>query len=432
MEMKVRNMRLLTSCLMIFLCLMVASYLRKANSLNVQWCSQQEVGYSQIEGSGSYSVTTTSTNLKYSQYLQESLQSYRLYHAARRRELAVGETSRTLTWYCDSECGGIGDRVKGMYRAFLLALVTNRTFFIHMSDQVQSTMFLEPGGIDWRPVHKCVDLHHKQTVQPFSVFNRVFGVKGNLSLELNRLEAVDNMYISGQGRIPGTVRSILQSEISAKLSPSHLGLLQAVLESGSGASLHYFTSELYQFLFRLPQQVQQMTKNKLAELKLKPHRFVTVHIRTGFKNSIMGEIVPLSAQFWKGTRFARSQDSWRHMIDCALNVSDLKFGTNSTILVASDDREPKNWAVSEYKSRVAMLDIEPVHVANKLILGVFNAKSRKDYLDTWVELSVMAQSVAIVSIRSGYAEVASHMGSIDPLSVFIYDIPLKTCSHLKL
>ena len=426
--MKVRNMRLLTSCLMIFLCLMVASYL-KVNSLNVQWCSQQEVGYLQIEGSGSYSVTT---NLKYSQYLQESLQSYRLYHAARRRELVAGETSRTLTWYCDSGCGGIGDRVKGMYRAFLLALVTNRTLFIHMSDQVQSTVFLEPGGIDWRPVHRCVDLHHKQTVQPISLFNRVFGVKGNLSLELNRLEAVDNMYISGQGRIPGTVRSILQSEISAKLSPSHLGLLQAVLESGTGASLHYFTSELYQFLFRLPQQVQQMTKNKLAELKLKPHRFVTVHIRTGFKNSIMGEIVPLSAQFWKGTRFARSQDSWRHMIDCALNVSDLKFGTNSTILVASDDREPKNWAVSEYKSRVAMLDIEPVHVANKLILGVFNAKSRKDYLDTWVELSVMAQSVAIVSIRSGYAEVASHMGPIDPLSEFIYDIPLKTCSHLKL
>ena len=70
-----------------------------------------------------------------------------------------------------------------------------------------------------------------------------------------------------------------------------------------------------------------------------------------------------------------------------------------------------------------MLDIDPVHMVNKLTMGVFRSKSGEVYLDTWV---VMAQSWAIVNIYSGYAEVAGHMGSMDPHSVYIYDISQKT------
>jgi hypothetical protein len=435
MKVKKSTLHLFRAVLLMSLCVTVLYCLRNTRTQSAVLCSQQKVIYTRNEEDlqRTFSVTVDSRSLRYSQLLQDILWSYQHYHADRRRELGGGRTSRTLTWYCDSDCGGIGDRVKGMYRAFLLALVTNRTFFIHMSDQVQSTMFLEPNSIDWRPVHKCIELHREQTLQPFSVLNKVFGARGNLSLELNRLEAVDDMYISGKGCIPCTLKSILQSAVSATLSPSHLGLLEAVLESGTGgASLHSFTSKLYDFLFRLPQQVTQMTDSKLAQLKLKPRGFVAVHIRTGFKNSLLGEISLLNTQFWKSTRFARSQDSWRNILNCALNISDSKFGTNSTVLVVSDDREPKNWAAFVYKSRVTMLDIDPVHVANKLTLGFLKARSRDEYLDTWVELSVMAQSWGIVSIHSGYSEVASHMGPIDPLSVYTYDISLKTCSHLTL
>ena len=64
-----------------------------------------------------------------------------------------------------------------------------------------------------------------------------------------------------------------------------------------------------------------------------------------------------------------------------------------------------------------MLDIDPVHMSIPLGLGDLRARPREDYLDTWVELSVMAQSWAIVGIHSGYTVVASHMGSIEPQSV---------------
>ena len=409
--------------------------LRNTCSQTALLCAQQEVGYSRGEASGTFSLTADEGNhLKYSPLLQDILRSYQHYHRVRRKELAAGNISKTLTWYCikGAGCNGIGDRVIGMCVAFLLAVVTNRTFFIHQSDEVQNTMFLEPSAIDWRPIHKCVELRHDQMLAHFgrpSNFQNWLMVTMNFSLELNRLSDFDSIYISDKEEFYETIMSIRHSVIYDNLSPLHHRLLQSILESGAGASLHSFGTVLHQYLFRLPQHVQQMGLLKLNELKLQPRRFVTVHIRTGFKNSMFGEIL-LTEEFFKGERFARTKDLWRSMIDCAIRISDSRFGRNSTILVASDDKEPKIWAASEYKSRVTMLDIDPVHVANRPMLGVFRAKSKDVYLDTWVELSVMSQSSAIVGIYSGFAEVASHVGSMDPHSVYIYNISQETCTHL--
>ena len=432
---KCKSHLLLRVILVITLCVTVAYCLRTIHYQTPLLCAQQEVSYSTAEISGTFSVTDEDSGLKYAQLLQDILRSYQHYHTARRRELADGTTSKTLTWYCISGCNGIGDRVIGMHSAFLLAVVTNRTFFIHQSDAVQKTMFLEPSAIDWRPVHKCVELPHNQTLEHFGHTNffqkNVFGMKKNFSLELNRLDNVDDIYISGIKTISATIKSILHSEVLfARLSPLHRRLLQTVIRSGPGAHEYLFVSLLHKFLFRLPLQVRELTDLKLTQLKLLPRRFVTVHIRTGFKNSLLGEVLA-TREFFKGDRFARSKDTWRSMIDCAMNISDTRFGKNSTVLVVSDDKEPKNWAASEYKSRVTMLDIDPVHVDNKPILGVFGTKSSDAYLDTWVELSVMSRSSAIVGIYSGYARVASHVGSLGAHSVFIYSISRETCNHLN-
>ena len=427
MENKKKKLFLFRAVLIISLTVTVVYCLRYTYSQTTLLCVQQELNYSRAKA---FSVTAEN-RLNYSQLLQDILTSYQHYHAVRRRELEVGNPSKTLTWYCITDCNGIGDRVKGMYASLLLALVTNRTFFIHLSDEVQKTMFLEPSAIDWRPVHKCVELQHDQTLEHFgrpSLFkSKFFGIKRNLTVELDRLNVVDDIYISDKASLLGTAQAVLHSVLlSTDMNSLHRRLLQLVVESGEGASLHSLVTVLHHFLFSLPQQVKEMTHSALTELKLEPRGFVTVHIRTGFKNRLMGEII-FTKEFLGGERFARNRASWRHMIDCAINVSDSMFGENRTILVVSDDREPKNWAASEYKSRVTMMDIDPVHVANKQILGGFKAKSRDKYLDTWLELSVMSQSSAIVSIDSGYSEVASHVGSLDPLSVYTYNLHKKTC-----
>ena len=415
---------LLLTSLGLVCCLWYTAY-----SQTTQLCVQQELNYSRAKA-----FSVTAENRLNSQLLQDILRSYQHHHAVRRRELEVGKPSKTLTWYCFSRCGGIGDRVKGMYASFLLALVTNRTFFIHLSDEVQKTMFLEPSAIDWRPVHKCVELQHDRTLnnfgQPSFLEQKIFGMKRNVTVEIDRLNMVDAIYISNKAHLSGIAQAVLHSVLlSTDMNSLHHRLLQLVVESGEGESLHSLVTVLHHFLFSLPQQVKEMTHSALTELKLEPRGFVTVHVRTGFKNSLVGEI-PYNIEFLKGTRFARSRESWRHMIDCAINVSDSMFGENRTVLVVSDDREPKNWAASEYKSRVTMMDIDPVHVvARMLSLGSFTTTSRADYFNTWLELSVMSKSSAIVSIKSGYSETASHIGHMDPHSVYIYDLSKKKCAH---
>ena len=56
---------------------------------------------------------------------------------------------------------------------------------------------------DWRPIHKCVELSKDETLEgrPSLFQIKVFGTKTNFSLELNRLNDVDNIYVSDKTRI---------------------------------------------------------------------------------------------------------------------------------------------------------------------------------------------------------------------------------------
>ena len=391
-------------------------------------CTQHHVAYSKAD---SFSVAGTSEN-KHFQMVHEIFQSYQRFHKAQRRKVFVGESIQKLTWYCTiSDCNGIGDRVKGIYGAFLLALAMNRTFFIHQSDEIQKTMFLEPNAIDWRPVNSCITLHPNQTLdtfgQPSPIQQRVFGVRNDFSLEIERLKSKDDIFISGKRRFLDLLGSINRSEVAVQDQSLH-ELLQLMLQSGADLDLHYLLSAIHQFLFHIPLEVEKEANLTLKELDLQPRKFVSVHIRTGFMNSFLGEVI-FRTDFFKGNRFARKKASWKQMMDCAISFADSKLGNDSIILVSSDDQEPKSWALTEYKSRVKVLDIHPVHVGNKPILGDSASKTSDAFLHNWVELTIMSRSLSIVSIDSGFSEVASHMGSMNPLSLYFYKISESKCLH---
>lgn len=224
------------------------------------------------------------------------------------------------------------------------------------------------------------------------------------------------------------MRTIKPFEIAAQNQPLQK-LFQVMLQPHANVHLHHFLSALHQYLFHVPPAVEKEVNATMKHLNLQPQRFVSVHIRTGFKNSFLGEIVA-TKEFVKGNRFPRTKTHWRHMIDCAINIADSQLGNDSLILVSSDDQEPKTWAAKEYEARVRTLDIHPVHVGNEPILGIVKLDS-KAFLQTWVELSVMSQALGIVSILSGFSEVAGHMGSINPVFLYFYHISEKKCLHFS-
>lgn len=390
----------------IFLLLLLASVYWKFTKLSVKHCLlENPISYlkSNFRTPAITCGEPCNTHSHKFQALSEILESYQQYHKTLRMQMAEGAPIKTLTWYCLSGCNGIGDRMKGMYAAFLLAVVMNRTFFIYQSDLIQRQMLLEQNSINWRPVNKCLSLNPEETLETFGHSSNymLLGDTTNFSLEINRLNSKQNVYISGFRLMAPLIDSIHHSSLK---NPQ----FTRALSSYDPSEYHCLQSVLHQFLFKVSRNVVKATSTALENLNLHPQRFVSVHIRTGFMSTFLGDWT------FKSSRFARTKTSWRRMLEFALETADKSLGNGSLVLVSSDDQEPKNWATRTYGSRIRTLNIHPVHVSKT------SRATDNEYLQNWVELSILAQSYAIVRTRGGFSDVASHMCSINPHVYYTY------------
>ncbi|CAF1599168.1 unnamed protein product, partial [Didymodactylos carnosus] len=57
--------------------------------------------------------------------------------------------TKTLTYLCESHCGGWGDRLRGITSVYILAILTNRHFMINMNYPCDLKNFLQPNIYDW-------------------------------------------------------------------------------------------------------------------------------------------------------------------------------------------------------------------------------------------------------------------------------------------
>ena len=360
------------------------------------------------------------------QEVHRILESYTTFHKSQVEKAIAGQPVNSLTWYCIKGCGGIGDRMKGMYAAFLLALVMNRTFFIYQSEEIQKTMYIEPNAIDWRPVNGRIIMHADETLERFGYTywqQKLFGDSDNFHTVIDRMTLKHSVFVSSKRDITRLTKDISRSSLGQN-SPLRRVLLSLLQKQ----YLHCLLSIIHQYLFQVPQQVVREAASALAVLNLHPQNFVSVHIRTGFMNSWLGEIVLPSRDFYSGVRFARTQASWRGMIDCALRIADSVLGNHSLLLVSSDDQEPKDWAVAAYGARIRIWDNHPVHVAHFSLTAA--SATENALLQNWIELAVMAQSRAMVKIPSGFSDVASHMCSMSPELLYTYSIADKWCRDI--
>ena len=349
------------------------------------------------------------------------LQSYRTFHrSSREAMLATGESVRSLTWYCIDTCGGgIGDHMKGIYAAFLLAVATNRTFFIYRSDENRIAEPMEPHRIDWRPISSCIRIIHSDQILSSGRTD-----KSTYSSVIDRLNTTQHIYVSGNRHITPLIQSMNYS-ITAKENEALLEILLTL--SSQMSSFHCLLSMTHQFLFQVPQSVTANANSSLTQLNLQPQKYVSVHIRTGFMSHYFTDVLT-TKEYIMGNRFASSADSWKQMLDCAVGIANHFLGVESKIFVVSDDQQPKQWAKEAYGSRVATLDVHPIHINYPHLTNDGNIN--QSYYSNWLELSVMAQSYALVMIPSGFSDTAAHMCSISPANIYIYSIAEKWCRVL--
>ena len=122
-------------------------------------------------------------------------------HKSEKEKVQAGQLVDSLTWYCITGCGGIGDGMKGMYSAFLLALALNKTFLIiYQSVEVHETMYIEPNAIDWRPVNGCITMYPDETLNRFGytskMHHELFGPNDNFYLVINGMRYKHKVCVS--------------------------------------------------------------------------------------------------------------------------------------------------------------------------------------------------------------------------------------------
>ncbi|XP_052771065.1 uncharacterized protein LOC128210752 [Mya arenaria] len=59
-------------------------------------------------------------------------------------------STKYLIYFCDIECGGLGDRLKGIVKVYMLSILSRRRFGIRMKEPSDIENFLQPHVIDWR------------------------------------------------------------------------------------------------------------------------------------------------------------------------------------------------------------------------------------------------------------------------------------------
>ena len=348
--------------------------------------------------------------------LRKILDSYKSFHDTARHSMLTTRTPiRSLTWLCISSCAGIGDRVRGMYSAFLLAMAMNRAFFIFESDDVQETMLLQPNTIDWRPVHNCL------MPRP----DEILGVD-RFDETIDKLSSKTHIYQSAFRVQPSELIWSMNRSSSAWENKPLVKILLSLQSRDPG--LHCLLSIIHQYLFRVSQEVATVAASSLKQLDLRPQQFVSAHIRTGFmSHSYFGEVV-WRKEYFLGTRFARTEEAWKGIMDCAVSIADGRLGKGSPILVSSDEQQVKEWAEQTYGSRIRMLDVHPIHVNHPSWTGT-SGSVHKSYFENWLEIAVMAHARAVVGTRSGFSNTAAHMCSTPPaaIDIYTYSVAEKSC-----
>lgn len=74
---------------------------------------------------------------------------YEMFHKNSVEKLSRGESVQALVYSCESNCGGLGDRISGIISSFYAAVVMRRVFVIDSIHPWPLALTLVPVMIDW-------------------------------------------------------------------------------------------------------------------------------------------------------------------------------------------------------------------------------------------------------------------------------------------
>lgn len=368
---------------------------------------------------------------RYSRFLQ-TLLDYTAYHSQLRSE----SSSRTLTWQCGIQeyCGGLGDRIRGVAYALLLAMFSRRRLVVFWQDQPEGK-YLLPHMIDWRD--KALYNILRQTAKadlsldPLVFrFNVILDKSGKLR---NDVSSEDMQYY--QQTIGSNWTHVV---ISTNLEPSSLldskrngdqdwirkGLKWCGLSNLQPKDLDDVVGIIFRYLFALKSKVWLEVQSAKEVLGLLPPvPYVALHIRTGFAG--MGDLQELV----RHPKLEHSVSVWNSSLDCAVQTATSFLGDDSLVFLATDSDLVKDLAWNKYGARVRMLRNPLIHLDKfaKDSMMQLSAREKEGVLVVWVEFLLLAQAEVLVRGESGYSWIAGLISGLHGNRT----IDAKQCTAIK-
>lgn len=310
---------------------------------------------------------------------------------------------RTLTWSCNEaqQCSGIGDQMAQIQMTLLLAMSTNRVFFIYWNpEETSHTMqHLRPHSIDWRSPDLMSHSNTSLTTMAISGGKQSFKTKQYTILLSQLRQTVKHITVSHQFRAP--FRTAYR-DAGRRIRQAFRSLGVPMILNRGNTALPYLQGTILRYLFAFDSGMMEAVEMHKRRLSLFPGPYATLHLRTGFVGGVSEERGKFNwRKIWK------DKQQWTDMIECALNNTNRLLGSSAPLYLATDSYTTKQWAKESYGGRVKTADITLEHVALKQ-----SWQGGEESRATWIDFLLLAHSQLLAHGLSGFSTIAGSFCSL--------------------
>ena len=286
-----------------------------------------------------------------------------------------------LIWVCDSAhggCGGLADRLRGIAFSLLLAVFSRRRLLLHWGMPNGEHVFLKPNLINW-----VTDASSAKNAISVRVMDGQFNAPSAMKAIGNKMAKV-------------AISSNIELEAVKKQIVAPQWLIDGMNRTGvdvlTDIEIKNIFGIAFRYLFQMGRNVSLMVNSTKDRLGLNIHKYVAVHIRTGFVGSAHLEDI-------RWSKFIKRKH-WEQVLMCAVSMANTSVGSNSPIFLATDSKAVKDLAARMYGSRYKTLNFIPVHLDRLDKHSGPKTAADKGILSTWVDFFLLAQSYVLVKAGS--------------------------------
>ncbi|CAG2206850.1 unnamed protein product [Mytilus edulis] len=284
---------------------------------------------------------------------------------------------KLLVYECAGTCGGLGDREKGILSAFLLSLLTQRTFVVLHRTPCEIKRFFVPRIYDWA---KCSASVSKAKSKGFLMVN----------------------YIDAHGNLPQSFENLRGYDIWKE----HVVFIHVNIRLNNRIMSHPIARETIPWILTSP---PGFVMSQLWHALFKPEAALFTHVNNFIKNCTLNNKRKLIAVHIR-TRFLQ-KNFGVHVKNIFSFLDNYQDKSKFTLYIASDNENIKNQARKRYLNFASL---------NRNVVHIDHTRDGCDGMYTAVfEQLVLSRADVLVMTQSGFSRMAAYIRG-KPDKIYLY------------